>query len=153
MKIRQAVKNDSVQLKSLFLENQKYTQKFDKEVVVNEQTEKEIEKDIEGIFKEPNNQIFVAEENKKIVGFIIANFSPGVIRSGWLEEIFITSSFRKRGIGFKLMVKSIDWLKQKGAKKVELRTHKLNQEALSFHQKLGFKKQPAKFVRLEKKLT
>ena len=152
MKIRQAVKNDSAQLKSLFLENQKYTQKFDKEVVVNEQTEKEIEKDVERAFKEPNNQIFVAEENQKIVGFIIANFSPGVIRSGWINEIFITESFRKKGIGFKLMAKGIDCLKQKGAKKVELITHKLNQEVLSFYQKLDFKKQPAKFVRLGKKL-
>ncbi len=150
MRIRQAVKNDLAQLKSLFWENQRYTQKFDKEVVVNEQTEKEIERDVEKVFKEPNNQIFVAEENKKIIGFIIANFSPGVIRSGWINEIFVTESFRKRRIGFKLMAKGLDWLKQKEAKKAELMTYKVNQKALSFYQKLGFKKEPAKFVRLGK---
>lgn len=152
MRIREAVKKDLSQLKSLFLEDQKYTKGFDKELVVNEQTKKEMEKDVNRIFKEPNNKIFVAEENGEITGFIIPTFSPGVTRSGWIGSIFISEPFRRKGTGSKLMEKGIDWLKQKGAKKVELTAYEVNQEALSFYKKNNFKKQPVKFVRLGKKI-
>jgi ribosomal protein S18 acetylase RimI-like enzyme len=152
MKIREAVKKDLPQLKKLFFEDQKYTKGFDEELVVNEQTKKEMEKDVNRIFKEPNNKIFVAEENGEITGFIIPTFSPGVTRSGWIGSIFINEPFRRKGTGSKLMEKGIEWLKQKRAKKVELTAYKVNQEALSFYKKHNFKKQPAKFVRLGKRI-
>lgn len=152
MKIREAVEKDLSQLKSLFLEDQKYTKRFDEELVVNEQTKKEMEKEVNRIFKEPNGKILVAEENGKITGFIIPTFSPGTTRGGWISNIFISELFRRKGIGSRLMEKGINWLKQRGAKKVELTAYKVNQKALFFYKKLNFKKQPVKFVRLGKKI-
>ena len=153
MKIREAVKDDSAQLKNLFLEDQKYTRRFDEELVVNKQTKEEMEREVNRIFKEPKHKIFVAEEEEEVVGFIIPRFSPGITRSGWITNIFVSKSFRGRGIGSRLMKKGIDWLKKRGAKKVELTTYGVNQKALSFYRKFNFKKQPTNFVRLMKEIS
>jgi GNAT superfamily N-acetyltransferase len=95
---------------------------------------------------------FVAEDKGRIIGFVFVYFSPAILKSGWINEIFVTEAFRRNGIGSKLLEKGIEWLKQKNAKKVELKVYKINQEALSFYKKHHFKKQPAKFIRLERKI-
>ena len=152
MTIREVIKEDLPQIKNLFLEAHKYASGFDEEIVVNERTTQEIEKQTDKIFKESNGKLFVAEEKDKIVGFVYATFSPGILKSGWISEIFVAETFRQKGIGSQLIEKGIDWLKQKGAKRVELTAYKINHKALSFYKKHQFKKQPAKFIRLGKEI-
>jgi len=152
MKIREAVKEDLPQIKSLFLESHKYTGNFDEEVVVNEQTKQEIERQADKIFEELNGKLFVAHQKDRIVGFIYATFSPGILKNGWIGEIFVTKAFRRKRVGSKLMEMGIGWLKQRGAKNAELTVYKTNQKALFFYKEHHFRKQPAKFIRLGKEI-
>ena len=152
LKTREAIKEDFPQIESLFLEVQKYDTNFDKDVVFDEKTEKETKRSVRRHFIDPNGKFFVAEDKGRIIGFVFVYFSPAILKSGWINEIFVTEAFRRNGIGSKLMEKGIEWLKQKGAKKVELTAYKTNQEALSFYKKHHFEKQPAKFIRLGRKI-
>ncbi len=150
--IHGAIKEDLPQIKNLFFESQKYARRFDEDVVVNEQTKQEVGRQTDKLFKEPNGKIFVAEKNKKAVGFIYVAFSPGITKSGWVGEIFVANPLRRKRIGSKLMETGIEWLKQRGARKIELTAFKTNQGALFFYKKHQFKKQPAKFIKLGKEI-
>jgi len=150
MKIREANKKDLPQLKKLFLESQKHEASFDPEVVINEKTPQRINQLIDEVFRNPGRMLFIAENQKNIAGYILVIYSPGVTKSGWVGEIFITESSRRKGIGSKLMNMATNWLKQKRAQAIKLTAYKTNKAALSFYKKQSFKKEPAKLINLTK---
>ncbi|AOW10972.1 GNAT family N-acetyltransferase [Flavobacterium gilvum] len=93
-----------------------------------------------------NNEatIFVAcdEENKeKLIGFVlnyITFSSLALDRIIILNDIFVDSSARKKGIGEKLISKTIEFAKEIGSPDIRLRTAKNNTVAQRLYQKMGF---------------
>lgn len=153
MKIREANKKDLPQLQKLFLESQKHEASFDPEVVINEKTPQRVKQLIDEIFRNPDRTLLVAENDGNIVGYILIIYSPGVTKSGWVGEIFITKDARRKGIGSKLMNTAINWLKQKGSRAIKLTAYKTNKTALTFYKKHEFKKEISKFINLTKPIT
>ncbi len=49
-----------------------------------------------------NGSIFVFEENKKIIGFIISNYNP-LFKKAIIENIFVHQEHRNKGIGKNLL--------------------------------------------------
>jgi len=88
--------------------------------------------------------IFVAcdEDNKeKLVGFVlnyITFSSLALNRILILNDIFVDSSARKKGIGEKLIAKTVEFAKEIGSHDVRLRTAKNNTVAQKLYQKMGF---------------
>ena len=82
-----------------------------------------------------DNLFFVAEENKKIVGTIIAGFDG---HRGWLYSLAVIPNKRNQGIGKLLVDKAIVELENRGCLKVNLQIISGKDSVVSFYKKLGF---------------
>ena len=93
-----------------------------------------------------NNEatIFVAtdEKNKeKLIGFalIYVTFSSLALNKILiLNDLFVDSSARKKGIGEKLILETVEFAKELGANDIRLRTAKNNTVAQKLYHKMGF---------------
>ncbi|MHA1263926.1 MAG: GNAT family N-acetyltransferase [Candidatus Helarchaeota archaeon] len=81
-------------------------------------------------------EMFVAEENKRIVGFaVIHNESTGEWKFG---PIAVLSTKQHLGIGSKLLQICIDYAKTNNVKEFYLKVHKSNKTAIQLYHKFGF---------------
>jgi ribosomal protein S18 acetylase RimI-like enzyme len=93
-----------------------------------------------------NNEatIFVAsdEENEdKLIGFalIYVTFSSLALNKILiLNDLFVDSSARKKGIGEKLILQTVELAKELGSNDIRLRTAKNNTVAQGLYHKMGF---------------
>ncbi|MFV5695604.1 GNAT family N-acetyltransferase [Flavobacterium sp. LB3P122] len=95
-----------------------------------------------------NNEaiIFLAfdEDNKeKVIGFtlIYITFSSLALNKILiLNDLFVDSAIRKKGIGEQLILKTVDLAKELGSDLIRLRTAKNNSTAQGLYHKMGFKR-------------
>lgn len=85
--------------------------------------------------KHSNDLLFVAEENKNIVGTVLVGYDG---HRGWIYSLAVHPNFRKIGIGTQLMNKAINELKSLGCLKVNLQIMDGNSDVINFYKKLGF---------------
>jgi ribosomal-protein-alanine N-acetyltransferase len=75
--------------------------------------------------------------NNRLVGFTVGWISP---KWGGIGNMAVVKKFRRRGIGEVLVKHILEWLKRKKCEVCRIEVNVQNHEALSFFQKLGFKK-------------
>lgn len=79
--------------------------------------------------------IFVAEDNRKIVGACIAGYDG---HRGWLYAVAVSQNHRRRGKGTELIRFAIKSLKALGCIKVNLQIRSTNTALANFYKHLGF---------------
>lgn len=79
----------------------------------------------------------VAEIGSKIIGYIFARVEFG--RIGHIITIAVDPSYRRRGIGEKLMKEALSALRKLGCSSVYLEVRVSNNPAINLYKKLGFK--------------
>jgi GNAT superfamily N-acetyltransferase len=89
--------------------------------------------------------VFVADVAGHIVGVANALIrpSPGFAlfitqRWGVLDNIAVSKSWRRRGVGTALTRSAEQWVRARGAKWIELGVYEFNADARSFYQTLGY---------------
>lgn len=85
--------------------------------------------------------IFVAEENRIIIGVVSVYLLPRLELAGYyavVEDVFVKESERRKGIGTKLFEEAIAFMKEKDVKYVTLNTGADNIKAQEFYKRLGF---------------
>ena len=87
------------------------------------------------IMNRKENQHWVAEKNKKIVGFCMAIKKMSQHRIG---SIYILPSYQNQRIGQKLSAAAFKWLGVN--KKILVTVAKYNRQAIKFYKKIGFRK-------------
>ncbi len=107
--------------------------------------------DTEGKFniKKPKGSIIVAEDNSKIVGFILFTFD------GWDSSIFrlsVHTNYRKKGLGVRLLEEAEKRLKKFGANIIQLGTKSDESKLREFYKKNGYGGNLGPFIWMEKKL-
>ncbi|RZV17649.1 GNAT family N-acetyltransferase [Aliarcobacter butzleri] len=117
--IRKLDKNDINQLLQIWLEVNIKTHDF----IVKEYWEEQYDNVKELL---PNSEIYVYEENEKIVAFV------GLIEN-YIAGIFVSFSFQSKGIGKKLL----DYIKE-FKKELSLNVYVKNTSAIKFYQREGF---------------
>ncbi len=88
----------------------------------------------------------VAEEDGKIVGYImcriemgLSNFGfSGVLKKGHVVSVAVLPEHRRKGMGKALVLKALEGMQGYGAKQCYLEVRVTNQEAVSLYKKLGF---------------
>jgi len=88
----------------------------------------------------------VAEEDGKIVGYImcriemgLSNFGlSGVSKKGHVVSVAVLPEHRRKGVGKALVLKALDGMRGYGAKQCYLEVRVTNQEAISLYKKLDF---------------
>jgi ribosomal protein S18 acetylase RimI-like enzyme len=87
-----------------------------------------------------NSDVFlVAEENKNIIGFVIANYNKNFSKAT-MENIFVAPEFRNKGVGEKLFKSAIDKLKKLKCEYVCGLVNTKNKKVISWCVKQGFEK-------------
>lgn len=88
----------------------------------------------------------VAEENGKVVGYImcrievgLSNFGfKGLIRKGHIVSVAVLPPYRRKGIGEALVAKAMEGMQVYNAKQCFLEVRMTNEPAINLYKKLGF---------------
>ena len=141
MKIRKASKKDFKEIAEILMKESSkkpYCEKYDITTSL---------KQVKGLSK---NELYVAVNEKEIIGFIASNITKDNNKKAYIEELWLRSIYQKKGIG-KSLVKFIEEKYQKkGVKTIRLVT-KRNAGAFKFYEKINYKEYK-ELVFMEKKL-
>jgi diamine N-acetyltransferase len=88
----------------------------------------------------PEDNLFVeaaVDVEGKAVGYCMSSASIDGV--GELESIYVEVEFRKSGVGSRLVQNSIEWMKNRGCKKISVAVANGNEEAFPFYEKFGFR--------------
>lgn len=85
------------------------------------------------------NYVIVAEENRKIIGFLLAEIWKKK-KYSFAAEIMVSAKYRKKGIAEKLFHKYEKYCKKNKLKVIVAQVQIKNKKAIKFSEKVGFKK-------------
>ena len=99
-----------------------------------------------------NRAVFIAEENKEVVGMVLGKyFKPLSIsrfdKKGHISNLYVVEGHRKSGIGEKLVLRAMEWLRQNDVRHIGLEVHVENRAACKFYKKLGFREYTIKLIK------
>jgi ribosomal protein S18 acetylase RimI-like enzyme len=91
-----------------------------------------------------NGLVLVAIENGTVVGYSLSEIqgpSPATKQDKWgyIDQMAVTESYRRRGVGEKMYTEIMAWFEFKGVSRVELELTARNYISYSFWRKHGFK--------------
>ena len=92
----------------------------------------------------PNDQWFVYEENREIIGCVAARRSRGEIR-----HVAVLSDHQNKGVGSKLVKQGIEFLKSMGYSSVWAQIRVCNKKSQGLFKKLGFVRKPGLITSLK----
>lgn len=95
-------------------------------------------------FIDPAHMAFIAEDaEEKPIGYIIGcainKFRYRKVKTGELENMFVVSQWRRKGVGGALVDALKQWLKTKKIDRLYVSAYANNEEAVHFYNKCGFK--------------
>lgn len=105
------------------------------------------------ILEDKNKLFLVAEENNKLIGYLLAEIEerkPFLQKAGYIAETYAIPESRGKGVGTALFRKAIEWFEKNKLNWIMVGTHSLDEEAISFWEGRGFK-EFNKFFKLEHK--
>lgn len=101
---------------------------------------------IRGLIEGTESEIFIAETNNLLSGFIIIFMSetadfPILVQRQYaiIDNIGVYPELRNQGIGSALIKKAETWAKNKDAGNIELNAYLFNTKAIDLYQNLGYK--------------
>jgi GNAT superfamily N-acetyltransferase len=103
-------------------------------------TTETLKQNLEKVLTLPDNIVFVAEYDHKVVGWTNVRLTS-TIESGTVSEIWgliVDEAYRGNGIGKELIARVKQWAKQKGVKKLRVRTNVKRKDAHRFYFREGF---------------
>ena len=102
------------------------------------------ESKLKGELEHAHSNFYLVKSNNDIIGYLKVNEKHAQTEfkednySLEIERIYVLKAFQFKGIGRKLIDKTIQFAKFKGKKKIWLGVWKENKEAIRFYGKLGF---------------
>ncbi|RJP46545.1 MAG: N-acetyltransferase [Armatimonadetes bacterium] len=96
-----------------FLAHQ-YAAQFDKDIVIEKNTPKFLDKLTKEEFDDPRIVYLSADDEEKMIGIAILSLPVGIDSSAYLGELFVIQDYRGAGIGSKLVDKAIKITKERG---------------------------------------
>jgi len=111
---------------------------YQKEVKVTDQTAFWTAEELKNWVKKSKDPLIVAEDNKKIIGFILFTVHHATGKAT-LENILVSPKYRGKGIGTKLLKTALEELKKQGVKYICALARNDNEEVISFLLNSGLK--------------
>jgi GNAT superfamily N-acetyltransferase len=142
--VRRATKADIPALIRLNMAQADYHAKLDPFFKTGVQMKQKMRPYFEKQLRRRVGRVFIAEEGKRVVGFIIFEIqksSPAasIPRVGSIRTIFVDQKARRSGAGSMLLDAAVQWLKLKNMNRLEIGVLPTNSAGLNFWMKKGFK--------------
>ena len=141
MEIRAAQKDEVEKLQNLnqevFMDNQKY----DSDLVMDWAITEPGKQYFTDVLSDPESCCFIVEDSGKAIGYISCRARKISYRKSKYVEIDnmgVIPEYRSKGIGTKLIEKSLEWAKSKGYQKMFVNSYFYNTKAIQFYKKSGF---------------
>lgn len=89
------------------------------------------------------SNVFIAEIDSRVVGFMLCRIKRvpqhmGGVLVGELSDMWIVSDARRLGIGDKLSLLAIDWLREQDVHSVEIQVLRDNEASWKLYERMGF---------------
>lgn len=103
---------------------------------------------LEYLIKDNCHEIFVAEVDSKVVGWIHISLHKSLV----IEEraivlgLVVDRKFRRQGIGRKLMLRAESWAENCGCHGLMLRSNVIREDAHSFYSGIGYENVKSQYV-------
>lgn len=143
--IREYKEKDEKAFKQSIIDLQNYECAFDPEMLSGEETVDAWFRHVLEENKEKDGRIYIAENNKKAIGFISLRIeSKGdeillpSIRCVFITDFIIQKEFRGKGVGKLLLAKADEYAKERNIPYVKLSVFSKNSNAVEMYHKLGF---------------
>jgi len=94
---------------------------------------------IENQLRRPNLIFLVAEAEGRVIGTVLATHDG---RKGWINRLAVDESFRKKGLGRRLVLAAEDRLKAEGMEIYACLIEDWNTVSMAVFERLGYKKYP-----------
>jgi len=150
--IKRATKKDLKDLIKLRFLAHQYSSKFDRDVVINQNTQRELAKLVEKELEDPRIIYLLASKNNHAIGIAILSISEEIDQTAFLGELFVEKKYRNQGIGTRLIKEIIRIVNKKGLKTIRVTVAKKNKKAQLFYSKLKFQPKERNYILLERKL-
>ncbi len=85
-----------------------------------------------------NAIVFVAEENKDVLGFIAFYANDLVSHSAFISSIVIKKQYQSKGIGSQLLDKAEEYVRLNNMTSMALEVDKMNEKAIKLYMKKGY---------------
>lgn len=93
---------------------------------------------VQDLLASPTARIWVAERRGRVVGMVAVQLVVSTAEGAWsglLEDLVVSSAYRRRGLGKALLQSAVRWCKKKGATRIQLLADGRNVPALIFYRK------------------
>ena len=99
-----------------------------------------------GLVTSSDSAVLLADDDGDAVGFAtvvvrdtppVPVFVPG--RVGVVDTLGVAARARRRGVGRMLMAAAEAWLRERGARDLELTVYEVNADAIAFYESLGYR--------------
>jgi ribosomal protein S18 acetylase RimI-like enzyme len=108
------------------------------------------EHDLHTITSDANTLFITVTDGSKVIGMATAYLATKFgKKTGFVEDVVVSDSYRGQGLGRKVMEMLIDEAKQAGATQLYLTTRPEREAANALYQKLGFEKRETNVYRLK----
>jgi ribosomal protein S18 acetylase RimI-like enzyme len=124
-----------------------YDDKFDKSKML-----KENKKNLKEFLNDKTCNYIVCEKGDVLVGYIFLSFSDIYDGEGYVNEIYVIPSERKKGIANKFLENGVSWLKLNNCKTIDITVNRKNKLALNLYKNHGFGKFKDSYISMRKKI-
>ena len=142
--IREAIESDFEQLKELFIEENKYHSKLVPDYI---QTAHNVltQEEFQSFLTNQNYQLFVCEKRHELLGAVLISLQEERENrwkrprtTGFIEDLIVTVSARRCGIGTQLIKAAEAWVVSQGIQTIELHVWEENTGTRQFYESIGF---------------
>jgi ribosomal protein S18 acetylase RimI-like enzyme len=94
------------------------------------------------LLEAPKAGVWVAELHGRVVGMVTVQLAVSTAEgglSGLLEDLVVSSAYRRRGLGKALLNAAVKWSREQGATRIQLLADGRNVPALIFYRKQDWK--------------
>jgi ribosomal protein S18 acetylase RimI-like enzyme len=144
--IREIKEKDWIEIKKMMADLHKYESQYDPRYSVDKETGEILGKWIDSELKNKKGIIFIAEENKELLGFACGWIDKKSIHlytekaEGYFCDLYVKENHRGKGVGKRLAEALMDFFKKNKVKFVTVETHARNETSQKLYKSLGFKK-------------
>jgi ribosomal protein S18 acetylase RimI-like enzyme len=151
--IRKAAEDDLPQLMALNIEVHEYHRQARPDIF-KDPTPEAVRRHLVSYLATDQVATFVAEEGSQLLGYVQVevkvipegDFNKQV-RHGIINNLAVTASMRRNGVGRKLLQKAEEWLRQKDLDYSQLNVWEFNESAIRFYEKIGYSNYSRKMAR------